>query len=74
MPAANPCLGVRSSPTGPYEWLTYGEVEERALAFGAGLTDIGLETGQECFVGIYSKNDIEASLAVHGLPGARPGV
>ena len=42
-------------------WTSYGEVEERALAFGAGLTNIGVETGTESFIGIYSKNCVEAS-------------
>ncbi len=60
-----PCLGERSSPTGPYQWISYGEVEERALAFGAGLAVLGLEPGQESCVGIYSQNNIEVSPAVH---------
>ena len=54
-----PCLGVRASPTGPYVWVSYGEVEERAKAFGAGLKEVGVESGQESFVGIYSQNGIE---------------
>ena len=56
-----PCLAERSSPTGPYEWISYGEVEERALAFGAGLAALGLEPGQDSCVGIYSQNNIEVS-------------
>ena len=54
-----PCLGERVSPTGPYEWLSYGEVEKRAVAFGAGLSALGLEPGPESHVGIYSKNNIK---------------
>ena len=52
---------MRSSPTGPYEWVTYSEVEERALAFGAGLAVLGLEPGKDSNVGIYSQNNIEVS-------------
>ena len=40
-------------------WITYGEVEERAIAFGAGLSALGLDVGQDSFVGIYSPNNIE---------------
>ncbi len=53
------CLGRRTDPKGPYVWVTYGEVEERAVAFGAGLCAAGVETGQNNFVGIYSSNCIE---------------
>lgn len=56
-----PCLGERSSPTGPYVWVGYGEVEERAVAFGAGLSALGLDPGQESFLGIYSQNNTEVS-------------
>lgn len=56
------CLGERSGPTGPYVWVSYGEVEERAKAFGAGLKAVGVESGQESFVGIYSQNGIEVRL------------
>ena len=55
------CLGKRSAPDGPYVWISYGEVEERAVAFGAGLASIGVETGTESFIGIYSPNNIEVS-------------
>lgn len=54
-----PCLGQRSSPTGPYVWVSYGEVEERATAFGAGLSALGMDPGQESFLGIYSANNTE---------------
>lgn len=52
-------MGVRCF--GPYVWTTYAELDERILAFGAGLADIGLKPGQESFLGVYSKNCIEAS-------------
>jgi hypothetical protein len=35
-----PCLGVRTSPTGPYTWKTYSEVRELAIAVGSGLYDL----------------------------------
>ena len=63
---SGPCLAERSGPTGPYEWLSYGEVEERALAFGAGLSEIGVEVGVNSYIGIYSRNNIEAS--THSAP------
>lgn len=56
---SGPCLAERSGPTGPYEWLSYGEVEERALAFGAGLSEIGVEVGVNSYIGIYSRNNIQ---------------
>ncbi len=59
-----PCLGERSSPTGSYQWINYGEVEERALAFGAGLAALGLDPGTNSNVGIYSQNNIEVSMHV----------
>ena len=59
------CLGERTGPTGPYRWLSYGEVEERAVAFGAGLSALGLEPGQESFLGIYSQNNIKVSLGMY---------
>ena len=55
-------MGKRTSPTGPYEFVTYAEVNDRMLAFGAGLADIGLEPGQNSILGIYSMNCIEVSV------------
>lgn len=40
-----PCLGYRSSPKQPFQWLTYGEVLNQAHQFGAGLVKLGLEPG-----------------------------
>ena len=32
------------------------QVEDAATEFGSGLAQLGIETGQESFVGIYSRN------------------
>ena len=37
------------------------QVEEAATQFGAGLVQQGIETGQDSFVGIYSRNCPEVS-------------
>ena len=42
-----------------YVWLKYSEVEERAKAFGAGLAKLGIDPGQESFIGIYCHNTVE---------------
>ncbi|XP_074608164.1 long-chain-fatty-acid--CoA ligase 1-like [Acropora palmata] len=56
-----PCLGYRSSPGGPYAWLTYNEVLERSIDTGSGLIEIGccpVDDGHT-FVGVYAPNKIE---------------
>lgn len=56
-----PCLGYRSSPGGPYAWLTYNEVLERSFNTGSGLLEIGCQEGdsEHTFVGVYAPNKIE---------------
>lgn len=56
-----PCLGYRSSPGGPYAWLTYNEVYERSADTGSGLIEIGSESVDEehVFIGVYAPNKIE---------------
>ncbi|XP_078659799.1 long-chain-fatty-acid--CoA ligase 1-like isoform X1 [Branchiostoma floridae x Branchiostoma belcheri] len=54
-----PCLGWRTSPTGPYEWMTYGDVAERARNFGSGLIARGLQPNPDTFLGIFSQNRVE---------------
>lgn len=44
--------------------MSYGQVEERAVAFGAGLSAVGMEPGQDSFVGIYSQNNISVRRGV----------
>ena len=34
-------------------------MEEAGVQFGAGLVQLGIETGQESFVGVYSRNNPE---------------
>ena len=53
------CLGWRGGANNDYIWLKYSEVEERARAFGAGLAKLGIEPGQESYVGIYCHNMVE---------------
>lgn len=56
-----PCLGYRTSPGGPYAWLTYNEVLERSFDTGSGLMEIGCHAGDigHTFVGVYAPNKIE---------------
>ena len=57
-----PCLGWRYGPNEEYIWLKYSEVEERATAFGAGLANLGIEPGQDSYVGIFCPNMPEVSI------------
>eukprot|EP01129_Flabellula_baltica_P009117 TRINITY_DN366_c0_g1_i1.p1 TRINITY_DN366_c0_g1~~TRINITY_DN366_c0_g1_i1.p1 ORF type:complete len:645 (+),score=165.86 TRINITY_DN366_c0_g1_i1:1383-3317(+) len=52
----NPCLGMRYND-GPFEWITYGQVYERATNFGSGLRNLGL-IPRESNVGLYMTNCI----------------
>jgi long-chain acyl-CoA synthetase len=56
-----PCLGQRSSPDGPFDWLTYNEVLERSLYAGSGLLELGCKDSDEdnTFIGVYASNKIE---------------
>ncbi|KAJ2711081.1 medium-chain fatty acid-CoA ligase faa2 [Coemansia spiralis] len=62
-----PCLGFRprnaDNKPGPYEWLTFGQVKDRATAIGSGLARLGLGPGAS--VGIFSSNCVEWSLVEH---------
>jgi len=61
------CLGWRSSPAHPYQWITYGEALQRAKNFGSGLLSMGLSPGVHSMVGIYSRNCPEWVIAEQGL-------
>ncbi|XP_046839052.1 long-chain-fatty-acid--CoA ligase 5-like [Xenia sp. Carnegie-2017] len=61
-----PCLGWRKDYDQEFQWLTYKEVDERALSFGSGLLDLGAKAGPETFIGIYSQNKVEWVLAEQG--------
>jgi long-chain acyl-CoA synthetase len=62
-----PCLGFRpinerSGAAGAYEWLTYSQVNERAVALGAGLVHLGACPPNEdglCVLGFFAKNRLE---------------
>ena len=62
-----PCLGWRSSPFSPYQWMTYEDVLVRAENFGSGLLSMGLSPGVHSNVGIYCKNCPEWVIAEQGL-------
>ncbi|ELR15814.1 acylCoA synthetase, putative [Acanthamoeba castellanii str. Neff] len=47
------CLGWRQGD-GPYQWLSYRQVQDRFLALGAGLLELGFKPKDT--VGIYSRN------------------
>ncbi|XP_055954870.1 long-chain-fatty-acid--CoA ligase 1 [Patella vulgata] len=55
------CLGSRTGPNKSYEWISYPQVYEKAVNFGSGLIKLGLKPGS--FIGIYSANRIEWTLA-----------
>ncbi|XP_013395507.1 long-chain-fatty-acid--CoA ligase 1 isoform X1 [Lingula anatina] len=51
-----PCLGTRTGPNKTYEWMSYGEVYERAKNFGCGLITKGMKPCTDSFLGIFSHN------------------
>ncbi|KAK7112147.1 hypothetical protein V1264_011645 [Littorina saxatilis] len=57
------CLGKRSAPGKPYEWITYKQVLDKAHNFGSGLITKGVVASNSTFVGIYSGNCIEWAVA-----------
>uniref|UniRef100_A0A1A7XL32 Long-chain-fatty-acid--CoA ligase n=1 Tax=Iconisemion striatum TaxID=60296 RepID=A0A1A7XL32_9TELE len=57
-----PCLGSRK-PNQPYEWLTYGEVVDRAENLGSALLHKGHHHTGDKFVGIFSQNRPEWSIS-----------
>ncbi|KAL5018655.1 hypothetical protein ScPMuIL_004377 [Solemya velum] len=59
-----PCLGVRSGPNKEYEWMSYQQVFDRSQAFGSGLIQEGLTAENTTFLGIYSINRPEFSIAM----------
>ena len=54
------CLG-RFNGSG-YDWISYKQVFEKALDFGSGLLELGVEVGQDTSIGIYTKNCPEWSI------------
>lgn len=61
------CLGYRPKGAdgnpGPYQWLTFGEVKDRATAIGSGLTKLG--AGAKSRIGIFAPNSVHWSLVEH---------
>jgi long-chain acyl-CoA synthetase len=67
--AARPALGTKSGAG--WEWLTYGELHQRATEFRAGLASLGVIAGDR--VAIVSNNRVEwavAAYAAYGLGAA----
>uniref|UniRef100_A0AC34QYD5 AMP-dependent synthetase/ligase domain-containing protein n=1 Tax=Panagrolaimus sp. JU765 TaxID=591449 RepID=A0AC34QYD5_9BILA len=60
-----PMLGYRKTWDSPYTFLTYRQVLDRAVNVGEALRRIGIATGQETFIGIYSKNRPEWIIVEH---------
>jgi len=58
-----PCLGTRGGPDNKYQWITYGEVNERSTNLGSGLVHLGCQPSQNTFIGIYGPNCVEWDLA-----------
>ncbi|CAL1273035.1 unnamed protein product [Larinioides sclopetarius] len=52
------CLGYKISKT-EYAWVSYKEVIERSRNIASGLVHMGMEPGQNSFIGIYSQNSVE---------------
>ncbi|EDV21206.1 uncharacterized protein TRIADDRAFT_50825 [Trichoplax adhaerens] len=59
-----PCLGYRDGD-GPYQWIHYNEVIEKAEAIGSGLVSLGSSPGEDTFVAIYSQNRPEWIMCEH---------
>ncbi|XP_064201164.1 long-chain-fatty-acid--CoA ligase 1-like isoform X1 [Anguilla rostrata] len=57
-----PCLGSRK-PSGPYVWLTYQEVADRAEFLGSALLHRGHSHTGDKFIGIFSQNRPEWTIA-----------
>lgn len=57
------CLGARTGPDNRYTWLTYQQVLDKAQCFGSGLMAKGLKANNSTFVGIYSGNCVEWTVA-----------
>ncbi|XP_020611687.1 long-chain-fatty-acid--CoA ligase 5-like, partial [Orbicella faveolata] len=50
-------------PDNKYQWITYGEVNERSTNLGSGLVHLGCQPSQNTFIGIYGPNCVEWDLA-----------
>lgn len=59
-----PCLGKRTSPTSPYSWKTYSQIQSEAENIGSFLKSVGVTPGQR--VGLSGKNAPEYLTAIQG--------
>uniref|UniRef100_A0A7E4ZYC3 Long-chain-fatty-acid--CoA ligase n=1 Tax=Panagrellus redivivus TaxID=6233 RepID=A0A7E4ZYC3_PANRE len=65
-----PMLGHRvkqADGTEPYVWLTYNDVIDRSVTVAHALRSIGIPTGSETFIGVYSKNRPEWIIIEHAV-------
>jgi len=61
--ADRPCLGVKNSRTGEYEWVTHGQIATRVARLRGGLARIGV--GKDDVVGIIMNNSVEYPMVAH---------
>ncbi|GFT32427.1 long-chain-fatty-acid--CoA ligase 1 [Nephila pilipes] len=59
-----PCVGVKNSTDGQYEWTNYAEVIAKAQRIGSGLLQVGLKPRNDTFVGIFAVNKHEFMLTL----------
>ncbi|WIA35224.1 hypothetical protein OEZ86_003686 [Tetradesmus obliquus] len=55
-------INAATGKAGPYEWLTYGEVNEKVQAIASGLAGLGVKAGDR--VGVYGVNCCEWMMAM----------
>jgi hypothetical protein len=55
-------IDAATGKAGPYEWLTYGEVNEKVQAIASGLAGLGVKAGDR--VGVYGVNCCEWMMAM----------
>ncbi|KAK3772605.1 hypothetical protein RRG08_027340 [Elysia crispata] len=61
-----PCLGTRTGPNREYEWLSYQQVIDKVHEIGSGLIQAGNDPKNNRFVGIFSSNRPEWTIADFG--------
>ena len=59
-------MGYRPVEKQPYVWLSYQEVTDRSVNFGAGLVELGAVSNSEFLVGIFAKTSVEWTIADYG--------
>lgn len=61
-------IDAATGKAGPYEWLTYGEVNEKVQAIASGLAGLGVKAGDR--VGVYGVNCCEWMMTMQVGAGA----